>query len=238
MDEDKTDRASRRGFLAGAAGAVGVLAARAVVGAPPARAANGDPVILGKTDMEETVGMVITNLGSVNGGYVLWVKSTAEGSNALVGEGGVGVLGMGDIHGIIGQTSNPFGHGVLGGNEGNGSGVAGVSTGAQGVGVAGRCDTGIGVQAFTMSGTALDVRGRAKFSRSGKATVLPGRTSVSVNVIGAPLDSETLILATAQSPGSLFVQSAVRTGANSFTINLNSAVPPRGKVSVAWFVVN
>ncbi len=166
---------------------------------------------------------------------------------------GYGVLGEGDGHGVhgYGGTSGTgvYGYGVTGveghGNNGNGvfgqtsvnatSGVYGQNDGT-GYGVAGRSDNGTGVLADSSNGTALQVTGKAVFSRSGKATVKAGNTTKVVQNVA--LTSASLVLATLQQlEAGVYVVAVVQSVANSkFTIVLNQA--PTGNLKVAWFVVN
>lgn len=120
-----------------------------------------------------------------------------------------------------------------------GTGVYGTST--DGLGVVGQTFDGTGVTAIGQFGTALDVQGVSKFSRSGIKTIAgtAGSPKSSVKVTGVSLTASSLVLATIQTnnaPG-VFIQSAVPNVANSWiTINLNQAVTV--SVKVAWFIVN
>src|SRR5438128_849427 len=75
---------SRREVLAGAGGAVGVLAAQAILGAKTARAADGDPMFLG-TAMSETATTGITNTNTTSGVVALYAASTAGGAGDVRG---------------------------------------------------------------------------------------------------------------------------------------------------------
>jgi hypothetical protein len=84
--------------------------------------------------------------------------------------------------------------------------------------------------------TALKVEGKARFSRSGKATISKGR---SVRVVGGltGLATDSLILATLQGPAGSGVQIgyAQRIDTTSFRVVLNKAATRA--TSVAWFIV-
>src|SRR5713226_1370277 len=95
----KTKR-SRREILAGAAGALGVLAAETLVRAAPARAANGDPFIL------EPVNTETNQTDVLNTGGAVAFEGNSSGS-------GVGVLGFSQSGPGVDGTTNS-GHGVFG----------------------------------------------------------------------------------------------------------------------------
>jgi hypothetical protein len=114
-------------------------------------------------------------------------------------------------------------------------GVVGQS--AAGRGVHGLASSGVGVraEATTTSGFALDVIGRARFSRSGKLAIAAGRSSVTKTAI--PVTSSSLVIAVLQTNrAGVFVRAAVvNPTARSFTIYLNKAVT--ATTYVAWFVL-
>jgi len=103
-----------------------------------------------------------------------------------------------------------------------------------GVGVFGDTANGTGVLARSTKGTALDVRGKAKFSGSGLVTVAAGAASKKVTLAG--VTSASMILATAQQDGTVSVRSAVP-ASGSFTIHLTGKAPAGG-LKVAYFVLN
>src|SRR5260221_12890374 len=76
---------SRRAFIAGAAGALGVVALEGVARAAPAMAADGDPVLLGSSN-------IATNNTSIDGAGFTATTST---DSALAGKSdtGFGVIG-------------------------------------------------------------------------------------------------------------------------------------------------
>jgi hypothetical protein len=106
-----------------------------------------------------------------------------------------------------------------------------------GTGVRGRSTTGVGLLGEATYGTALKVAGRAVFSRSGKAIVLSGTSSVVVS--GVTLVTASIVLATIQvaAPAGVYVRYVTLSPANStFTIKLSKAVAADTKVG--WFIVN
>jgi hypothetical protein len=162
-----------------------------------------------------------------------------------VSASGTGVRGSGAIRGVTGTTSTgsgvygentgSVGIGVEGRTGGTGSAVYGQAT-ANGVGVYGVSTTGTGVSANSANGTALQVNGKAKFSRSG--VIALAASAASITKTGVSLTSNSYVLATLQTnTGGLFIQGAVpNPGASSITIYFNKAAPIGARV--AWFVVN
>jgi hypothetical protein len=163
----------------------------------------------------------------------------------VVGHGGpTGVSGNGTTYGVEGSSgtggTGVYGHnsansgiGVWGQMGGVGTGVYGQST-AFGVGVLGDAPVGTGVQAKSTDGTALDVVGKATFSRSGVVTVVAGTSSKTVTLAGVTTSS--MVLATAQQAKAVHVKAAVP-GTGSFTIRLTGKAPVGG-LKVAYFVLN
>jgi hypothetical protein len=176
------------------------------------------------------------------------VRGEASGANAFGVDGSnannVGVHGVGGVagvqgdstgggNGVYGHANNNSASGVYGQNDGAGYGVAGRG----GVGVFGDSGTGIGVQAHSFSGTALEVDGTSVFSRSGLVGISAG--SKSATVTGVPLSAQSLVLATVQNNAGVWVKFAAPNIAGSqFTITLNKAVPVGKTALVAWFIVN
>jgi hypothetical protein len=162
-----------------------------------------------------------------------------------------GVYGFSDVSanaaGIWGDTFD--GTGVIGtgfwGVYGNGQvGVFGdVFSGGTGVYgfvgdvIAPAPTPGVGVEARanTTAETALNVIGKAKFSRSGRGRVLGGHSSRVVTLAGVVKDSS-YVIATLQTnrPG-VYIQSVV-TANGSFTVNLNKSVP--GFTYFGYLVIN
>ncbi len=245
---DGRGKRSRREILAGAAGALGVIAAQTVGRATPAQAGVDGDVVLGVDDQSTSgiTGVTTTDFSGLHG------ESTYDGGTGVFGEGTYGLFGQGGTYGVYGGGGGTYGvygnggtgvygqsafaNGVFGQTSANtASGVYGQNDGT-GVGVAGRSDNGTGVLALSANGTALKVTGKAEFSRSGKATIKAGNTSVVVNNVA--LASASLVLATLQQvQAGIYVAGVVPNVANSkFSIRLNK--PPTANLNVAWFVVN
>ena len=205
---------------------------------------GGGPAVLGFRDAGPGVeGRSPTGTG------VLGDSSLGMG---VVGEADklAGVSGTGGAEGVVGTygPASPGSHclprqfplacsGVLGIAPSDGDGVRGTSVNGIGVRALASGSGGTGVLASSGSdGTALQVDGKAKFSRSGSVTIPAGSSSLTRT--GIALDSQSLVLATLQQNRSgLWIQSAVpNASGGSFTVFLNHAT--NTDTVVAWFVVN
>lgn len=236
---------SRRALLAAAIGGLAAVAAQALGRPAPSRAAPSY-VVLGGYNSEATR-TTIENLGTgttatatalrgktnAAGGTAAGVEGLATDAMGVQGkstnwigvngESGayIGVSGYGEWVGVVGQSTN--GRGVVGSTD---SGTAGYFSARTGRGV---------YAAAGATGTALQVSGVARFSRSGKLTIPAGETSVTK--VGVPLGSDSLVLAVLQQdrPG-VWVRAVVPDpAADQFTIRLNS--PVIAATGVAWFVI-
>jgi hypothetical protein len=189
--------------------------------------------------------------GHSNRAFGTGVNGQAWGANATgaffgaAGPGGTGVWAYSNTNtGVYGRSSptgasitSPAKTGIYGFADADATarGVAGETTVGQGV-VGKATTTGVGVRAESSSGLALQVLGRASFSRSGRLAIAAGRSSVAKTAI--PLTSASMVLAVLQTnrPG-IYVRAVVpNVAGRSFTIYLNAAVP--GTTYVAWFVLN
>ncbi len=228
--------------------------------APGARAADGDPMLVGHPNFATSVTALVDN---TIGGQALQVNVDGNSSNAIFGWGGTdgtngvglfglsgfgasgdyfnwlgsGVFGKGSVNGVSGETSSGTGSGVFGQNDATGYGVTGRALGTTGgTGVYGDAPNsaqGVGVEADSASGIGLQVKGKAVFSRSGIAVVSSGQTSVTVTMSGVTTSS--MILATVQQSGGFYVKYAVP-ASGSFKIVISKAAT--STVKVAFFVLN
>lgn len=142
-----------------------------------------------------------------------------EGSGVWGDSPDDGVVGSGGLTGVLGL--------------GGGAGVVGIGDdGVVGLGSA----TGAGVRALgdTATSVALVVTGKVQFSRSGRATLLAGRSSIKVNLAGTTTSSRVFAVLHSNRPGRYVRAVVVATG--SFTIYLNTTVT--ANTWIAWFVVN
>ena len=223
----------------------------------PAATSQGQPVLAGQINTETTGSTVVWNTasfletcsGSQGGGLTACGDSGVEGDGTVIGvqgfglttgvygHGPTGVNGESDNNGGTGvlgdSTSGTAGIGVEGESNGTGSGVYGLAN-SGGVGVFGDTTNGTGVVARSTSGNALDVRGKAVFSRSGQVTIAAGTASKKITLAGVTTAS--MILATAQQDGTVYVRSAVP-ASGSFTIHLTGKAPAGG-IKAAYFVLN
>ncbi len=153
-------------------------------------------------------------------------NASSGSSTGVYGEGDTGVWGFG-------------GWGVFGASDATGTGVYGFSGASvpaapAHTGVFGYSDSGTGVYARAATGTALYVNGKAKFSRSGRATIGSGKSSLVVTLAGVTTAS--LVFAVLYSNRSGRYVRAVAPTTGKFTIYLNAAVT--SSTYVSWFVVN
>jgi hypothetical protein len=183
----------------------------------------------------------------VQGFGSIGTMGTSDAGTGLYGFSGLAALPAAPGHvGIFGASSYNDGYGVWGRNVGSGYGLLGESSSGIGLradstaGYGGFVSTNTGTAIYAIAnaagGTALQVNGPAKFSRSGIATVAGGTSSVAVSSV--PLSASSLVLATPQlNVAGLYVQAVVpNIAGSSFTIYLSKAVP--GATPVAWFVAN
>ena len=180
------------------------------------------------------VGVWGSHAGSGWGGYFT-TGANGIGVNASAGDGGVGVnasSGSGGT-GVYGHNSGSTGIGVHGQTSGTGSAVFGEAT-AGGVGVFGKSQSGTALRGDSPSGTALQVNGKAKFSRSGIVTIASGTASKTVSLSGVSANS--MVFAMAQQNPGVYVKAAIP-ASGSFTIYLTGNAPGSG-LKVAYFVLN
>ena len=151
--------------------------------------------------------------------------ATSGSSTGVYGEGDTGVWGYGGW-GVFGASTG--GTGVYG--------FAGASVPAAPAhtGVFGYSDSGTGVYAKAATGIALNVSGKAKFSRSGKVGITAGHASYTKTLAGVTTSS--LIFAVLQTYRSGYYVVAAVPAAGKFTIRLNKSVT--ATTYVAYFVVN
>ncbi len=146
---------------------------------------------------------------------------------------GVGVQGTSSSNAAV-RGDSTSGAGVYG-NSGSDAGVVGY--GGSSVGVRGESSTGVGVLA-TSGGTALQVSGKAQFSRCGKASVPKNKTYVDITVAGG-LTAHSVISATLQAYHAGVGIAAVRANypiAGKARIYLTKVASTTAATSVGWFV--
>ena len=209
--------------------------------------------VSGQTSTSSLAAVLGTNLGgghgvegtSTTGDGVVGNTDMSGSGNGVRGNGPIGVNGNGTSYGVfsVGGTAGVHGEGTEG-VQGASTSLAGVgvhgSAGGSGTGVWGEAlgTTAVGVKANGLVGgsTALQVNGKAVFSRSGILTVPMG--SDQATQTGVDLTSASLVLATMQDDrAGNFVRAAVPSvSTSSFTVLLNKKVTSPTKVG--WMVVN
>jgi len=238
--------------------ALAVLFATAMLhGATEAEATQGQPVLAGLTNLEQSGTLLClndTDLCGTAGEVALEANSLVDHGIGMVGAGEIGVEGnaRGNSPGVLGQGQSGGGTGVAGngtyavhGASEDGWGVwgQGADRGVYGIsdneGVVGFSNN-VGIRAESPN-IALRVKGKAEFSRSGTVTIsYPNKQAT---VTGVPVTAKSLAFATLQQflAGRYVVAAVPNLGgsSNSFTIYLNkapgSSSTPKSVV-VAWQV--
>lgn len=177
------------------------------------------------------------------GPFPVAIKGEAGGGDAIPeklvdagvwgsGFSGDGVVGSSrsrsGVRGFRTEGTGVSGEGVVG------DGVVGQSRSA--AGVRGRGSSGPGIVAENVgSGPALDVRGKAMFSRSGTALVPANTASVTVEM--DRLSEESIVFALLQddAPDTFVRATTVHPFAGSFVIHLSRRAAR--ELRVAWFIV-
>ena len=259
---------SRRELLAGAAGALGVVAVETIARTAPAQAADNDFVQLG-TSNSESHRTWIDKIGQ-DGYAVLQGNSTGSDpgllGNSPAGNGVSGYSASGTgVYGQSGSTvgSAPDQSGVHGVSDANGySGVygeflgTGVGAAVHGNNLTGKGQGVVGLGATGVYGLATSggtgVVASMAFDETGLALDAIGPTQFSLSglasiaagakskvVAGVSLRSTSLVLATVQNNAGVSVAYVVpNVSLSKITINLDKIVPSGKTAKVAWFVVN
>jgi len=152
------------------------------------------------------------------------------------GTGDNGVFGTGKANGVFGDTGNNSASGVYGQNDGTGFGVAGRAN--SGTGILGDSANGVGVLANSQNATALQVTGKAQFSRSGVATVAGTSAAPQKSVrVSLPITGKSMMTALLQKfvAGVYVVAAVPNVTGGFFTIYLNKAVTT-SVGPIAWIV--
>jgi hypothetical protein len=234
---------SRRALLAAAAGAAGAFAAQAAL---PLTAAAAPANMQTELNNDTTATTSITQ--ATDALVAFKATTTTTGAAGLIGS-------TGDETSIALDTSftGIYGWSPSGGVTGVGAGVWGDSddigvAGSGSVGVYGYGSTGVigeaassgqpGVLAYGvgLSPTALALRvvGKVSFSRSGRKSMLSGRSNVAVALAGVTATSKVFaVLATSES--GRWVR-AVVPAAGKFTVYLNTTLTSSAVLS--WFVLD
>jgi hypothetical protein len=169
--------------------------------------------IASSTDETGVYGWANTSMSSTG----VWGDSW-DGTG-VAGTGYWGVYGLGQI-------------GVVGDSDGSGTGVYGFA----GNTAAPAPTSGVGVQATagSTSQVALNVSGKARFSRSGRTRILAGGSARRINMAGVTTSS--YIIATLQTRRTGVYVHAVVPAAGYFTIYLNKTVS--AATYIGYLVIN
>ena len=249
MAPDPNALRSRRALLTAAAGGAAAVVATA---AAPASVLALPTAVLTETANTSTAQTSLTMTSATATDVAFKVSSTTNTAASLIATDGdttniatdTGFTGVyGWAEGAPSDDPNHIGSGVWG--DSDDLGVVGTgSIGVEGDGFFGVLGVGandpaaVGVLATGWDGTgnyiALDVRGKAKFSRSGRTTIGTGKSSVKINLAGVSFSS--LVFAVLRSNRTNRYVRAVVPTTGSFTIYLNAAVTSSSYV--VWFVVN
>jgi hypothetical protein len=195
---------------------------------------DGIGAVYGVTGGSST-GTGVQGTGTTNG-----VDGTSSGGNGVYGH-----VNNQATSGVYGQNANTSGgYGVAGRSSAGplgaqvGAGVLGENT-STGVGVWGHAVNGTGVYADSPSGYALQVNGKATFSRSGVVSVAGTSTAPKNSVrVTLPVTSRSMMIATLQKfVSGVFVVAAVpNVTGGYFTIYLNKSVTTTVG-PIAWQVI-
>ena len=241
------DPRSRRALLGTGAAAMLAVVAHAL-GRPARTVAGGnDPILMNQanvakspTDLDagaaDDHGFAVTH-ALERGTAIKGAGSGASSAGVLGTSPFAGVRGVSDRHGVEGRTSKDGGVGVHGASTTGANGIGVEGTANAGTGVRGQTSDGVGVRAEVVfgSGTALDVIGKARFSRSGRVTIGANQRSVVVSMAG--ISSASYVVATLQKriASDLYVVAAVPT-LGKVTIHLNRVTPLA--LPIGFLVIN
>ena len=242
---------SRRALLTAAAGGAAALAANAAMPLTAAAASTqlmtevDNPTAAETSVTQATAGDVAFKARTVNTDAAGLVGSTGDETDIDTQTSFTGVYGFAQE-----DTTNSLGSGVWGSSPDTGVvgsgywGVYGVGT----IGVWGDGGGGPGVLAdsasatvpavlargSTTTGLGLQVVGKVKFSRSGRATIGAGKSSLKVTLAGTTPSSRVFAVLHSNRAGR-YVRAVVPT-TGSFTVYLNTTVT--SSTYVAYFVLD
>jgi hypothetical protein len=192
----------------------------------------GDGALGGETSSHPNNGVGVTGIGGApdGSGGVFVATGAGDGVTGSGATTGAGVLGLGSTSGPgVQGDGGTTGPGVVG-NGGTNNGIGGKFTSR---------GTGAGVKAIGNAlgtGLALDVHGRAQFTRSGLVSLSAAGTSVTTPAVPGGLTANSHVLATVQTDvGTVAVRAAVpHTTTGKITIHLTAQAP--AGTEVAYFV--
>lgn len=171
----------------------------------------------------------------------------ANGATMTVGGLFTGNLGTVLWHTASGDLGPIYSQAVLAGTDPQtgvhwgleGEVAARAGTGA--VGVRGHAEgsdqSGVLAENTSATGTALQVNGRASFSRSGRATVTKGASYCTVAGLSG-IDSNSLIFVTPQADPGVGVQVAYARPLNATSFRVVLTAPAKKTLPFAWMILN
>jgi hypothetical protein len=244
MASDPNAPRSRRALLASAAGAAGAMAASAALpltaaAAPTPMLTEQDNPSVAQTSVTMTAAtaQVAFKVRNTNTDAAAFVATTGDETGIATDTSWTGVYGYSPAStaenivaaGVWGDSDD---FGVIG--DGGLGGVFGIGGNAGVVGIGGPGGSGVWALGDTATDVALKVTGKVQFSRSGRATILTGRSSIKVTLAGTTTSSRVFAVLHSNRSGR-YVRAVVPT-TGSFTIYLNTTVT--ANTWIAWFVVN
>jgi hypothetical protein len=246
MVSDPNVPRSRRALLTAAAGGAAAMVASAampltVAAAPtPMSTEQDNPSVAQTSVTQSAAGAVAFKARTTNPDAAGLLGSTGDETDIAADTSFTGVYGFAPAAPV---EFDGFGSGVWGDSPDVGVvGTGGV--GVRGEGFIGTVAAGgfgagaIGLLAWGGDGSgadvALDVRGKVRFSRSGRVTILSGRSSIKVNLAGVTTSSRVFAVLHSNRSGR-YVRAIVPT-TGSFTVYLNTTVT--ANTFIAWFVLN
>jgi hypothetical protein len=203
--------------------------------------ATGGGVYGGSTSGSGVLGSSTSNIGVAgysDSGTAVWGGTASANRSAVAGQAYGDSTAVQGFSGSSPMVAAQARTGVYGyaAQDATAVGVRGES--AAGAGLSGVATTGVGVLATATTGTALQVAGKARFSRSGKATVLMNRSYADITVTGG-LTSRSVVHATLQTYRTGVAIAAVRLNyptTGKARIYLTKVASTTGSTYVGWFV--
>jgi hypothetical protein len=221
------------------AASIAALLVAAAMAAPSASGANGDPLLLGQPNW------------STSTTYLNWHRAVQQMPNsglAVVGMQAGGVFATSEeyvrqstwIDGVraFGNDRGGYFYGVDDGIVAE-SEYVGLDARAPELGVRGEGHTGVeavggSVGVVARGPVAIDAQGAVSFSSAGLVTIPVGASSAPATP-GTDITADSMILATAQTPGGQILRVAKNVTAD--TIRVYLANPATQAVQVAYFVI-
>ena len=213
--------------------------------------ADGTGVAIAASSANGLAVTAVSSAANAVRGRGAWAGLIGESTGGLAGV--VGFSGTGDAPaapaktGVYGEATQDASARGVSGSSTAGHGVHGAATAGHGVhgdataghGVHGAATTGVGVAAVATTGVALDVSGRAAFTRSGRAMLPANSKFVDVTVPGG-LASTANVLATLQIKRAKVHVLAARPNqpsAGKVRIYVSDIASTTESTPIAWFVL-